>query len=241
MNKERHNQARETFSLRAGGYNLESTWVTSVDLISPLFTGLDSGLDVLDVCSGTGTVAQVGTDLGHSLTAIDLSPEMVSLNHIQKRLVASGSALPFVDCAFDHITCRQGLHYLDLINAMAEFFRVCRTSVGIGSIVMNKENDRKFWQEYFKLASPGRLHVFAPGEIALIARSAGFESVSVTYCTSTADILGPVQHLNRREKKEIELMFSSREIRRNYNVRLKNDILFYDLIWEFTRLTKRVD
>lgn len=97
--------------------------------------GLQRGMRLLDVASGTGLVARAALQLGlsgASVTGVDASSGMLRENRriapLPLALVQGmGEALPFADGAFDFVTLGYALrHVEDLRAASTEFHRVLR-------------------------------------------------------------------------------------------------------------------
>jgi len=93
--------------------------------------GIAPGQAVLDVCCGTGLVAQAAAGLGASVTGLDISEDMIAMAKAKglacQFQVGDAEALPFGDVHFDRVMCNFGLYHLpepDL--AIAEAARVLR-------------------------------------------------------------------------------------------------------------------
>ncbi len=138
-------------------------WATLYDyekyLLFPLrrkaarFVGLPAPQKILDVATGTGAQAYELAKLGHDVTGIDLSPEMLvqakkKLNPslTLRFLQADGTKLPFKDNRFDASSISLGLHdmpyEIDLL-VLKEMKRVTKKN-GIILIVDYME-PRKHW------------------------------------------------------------------------------------------------
>lgn len=235
MTAERPAEALETFSARARGYASESSWVSDPRLLDPLIAGLDGGAVLADVCSGTGAVGKLAIGRGIRVVAVDLSIEMLLQSSLPQKVVGSGGSLPLADRSVDRVACRQGLHYLNVEQALREFARVARLGIAIGTITMLEESDRQFWTEYFRLASPGRLVTFAPGDVARAGERVGLQVAERTVIEDRGSLLGPIQHLPEPQVREIRDSFASRDIRSRYEVQTGDDgDLSYLQRWEFT-------
>lgn len=233
MTPERPNHTRATFGHRAPSYDGESSWVRDQELIDPLLEGLASGAAVADVCSGTGAIAERASALGFAPVALDLSPAMLSMNRCAGRIVATGSHLPLMTSSMDRVVCRQGLHYLDIATALAEFRRVSRGSVALGSITMLDSSDLQFWTSYFNAASPGRTRVFAPGELSSLLENSGFVVTGVREVIDQGTLLGPIKHLSATTQHAIRESFLISPIRERYGVVEIGADLQYVQRWEF--------
>lgn len=120
-------RAYATFSYHAAGPDLP---------IIVEAAGLTGSETVLDIGTGAGHTAMACAPHAASVTAVDLTPEMLQaasdlaasrrLANIQFRL-ADAASLPFPDATFDAATCRVAAHHFPAIDrALAEAFRVLR-------------------------------------------------------------------------------------------------------------------
>jgi len=85
----------------------------------------------LDAACGTGRYTRYLSELGHTVSAVDLSPEMIerARANAPSAEFKSGSleALPFPDRTFDLLTCGLALtHLKEIAKAIAEFARVLK-------------------------------------------------------------------------------------------------------------------
>jgi demethylmenaquinone methyltransferase/2-methoxy-6-polyprenyl-1,4-benzoquinol methylase len=122
---------------------------------------------VLDVATGTGLVAEELLRLGHRVTALDRSPEMLAVARARldgRAQVLEGRAesLPFADETFDHLTVTYLLRYVDDPGAvLAELFRVVRRGGTIASLEFGVPRGvwRSAWELYVRIGLPvaGRL------------------------------------------------------------------------------------
>ena len=97
-----------------------------------------TGRSVLEVCSGSGMLAEVLARHGARVTGIDVSPEAVGRARERARRygfrgdfhVADAEHLPFRNRSFDVVAVHDGLHHLDEPSrAVAEMGRVARDGV----------------------------------------------------------------------------------------------------------------
>jgi SAM-dependent methyltransferase len=78
-----------------------------------------AGRETLDLGCGEGRLGRELTRLGHRVTAVDASPQMVALaSESQEALVADAAALPFADGAFDLVTAFMSLQDMDDLDAV---------------------------------------------------------------------------------------------------------------------------
>jgi demethylmenaquinone methyltransferase/2-methoxy-6-polyprenyl-1,4-benzoquinol methylase len=114
------------------------------------------GGHVLDVATGTGLVAEELLRRGFRVTALDQSPEMLTvarqrLGRRSEVVQASAEELPFPDASFDHLTFTYLLRYVDEPGSvLAELARVVRP----GGVVVSLEFGvprgpaRPLWEAY---------------------------------------------------------------------------------------------
>lgn len=93
--------------------------------------GLQEGMDLLDVASGTGGVVRAAARIlgnGEGIVALDASFGMLAQQPGAGRRVQSlGEALPFGDASFDFLSVGYAMrHFADLRPAFSEFRRVLR-------------------------------------------------------------------------------------------------------------------
>jgi demethylmenaquinone methyltransferase/2-methoxy-6-polyprenyl-1,4-benzoquinol methylase len=129
------------------------------------------GGHVLDVAAGTGLVAAELLRRGFRVTALDQSPEMLSV--ARSRLGAradlvegSADALPFEDGSFDHLTFTYLLRYVDDPSAtLAELARVVRPGGVIASLEFGVPGGpaRPLWELYVGAVLPLAGHMLRRG------------------------------------------------------------------------------
>jgi SAM-dependent methyltransferase len=117
---------------RASAYDAYTARFTSYG-IDPLIqaASIAPGHAVLDVCCGTGLVAQAAAGQGASVTGIDISEDMIAMakakGFVCQFQVGDAEALPFGDGHFDRVICNFGLYHLpEPDRAIAEAARVSR-------------------------------------------------------------------------------------------------------------------
>jgi SAM-dependent methyltransferase len=105
--------------------------------------GIDAGMSVLDVASGTGNAAIPAAERGAKVTASDLTPELLEAGRGRAEAqglelewtTADAENLPFEDGAFDVVMSSIGAmfapHHQDVADEMA---RVCRPGGTIGML-----------------------------------------------------------------------------------------------------------
>jgi ubiquinone/menaquinone biosynthesis C-methylase UbiE len=132
-------------------------WLDAVGAVLP-----DEPCDVLDLATGTGFLALVAAELGHRVTGIDLSPEMLSLaagtageRGLAVRFAPGDAVDPEVDPqSVDVVTNRHLLWTLrEPETAMANWLRILRP----GGTVLSVDG---FWFAHEAPADPESPNVF---------------------------------------------------------------------------------
>lgn len=165
--------------------------------------GLTPGSTVLDLASGTGQIARTLADTGHTVIAVDQSPEMLAHGSFPGQVVtATAEALPFADGRFDGATFGYLLRYVDSVpECMAEIARVVRRGGRVGMLEFARPRGpaRPLWWAYTRVGLPvagaligapwrrvGRFlgpsiddfsHRFPPHRLAAVWEEAGLEQV----------------------------------------------------------------
>ena len=105
--------------------------------------GIGSGMKVLDVAAGTGNASLPAAEQGASVTASDLTPELLEAGRSKAEsrglelewVEADAESLPFEDASFDVVMSSIGAmfapHHQDVADEMA---RVCRPGGTIGML-----------------------------------------------------------------------------------------------------------
>jgi SAM-dependent methyltransferase len=103
---------------------------------------------VLDLGAGTGLLTEVVRGAGHTVVAVDPSPEMLA--QLSARLpdvethVGSAESLPVADGSVDAVVAGQAAHWFDPAPAAAELRRVLRPG-GVVGLVWNARDLRVPW------------------------------------------------------------------------------------------------
>ena len=161
----------------------------------------ESGMQVLDLASGTGEPAislalRVGA-AGH-VTALDLSAELLEI--AEKRAVARGlknfstqradaHSLPFPDHSFDLATSRFGVMFFrDPVTALGELRRVLRSGAGACFLAWGPF-DQPYWRSTMGVVhrrvggpllppdGPNPFRFAETGSLSAVLRSAGFKDI----------------------------------------------------------------
>jgi ubiquinone/menaquinone biosynthesis C-methylase UbiE len=138
-----------------------------------LSRGLPAGpLDILDVGCGTGAMGLLFAEMGHRVTGIDLSEEMMAKARRKaedqnlKITLRNGDAehLPFGDSSFDIIVNRHLLWTLPHPEvALKEWHRILRDG-GTALIIDGVWDDKTFRARASRALGEGLVRIFEPGE-----------------------------------------------------------------------------
>ncbi len=133
-----------------------------------------SGMDALDICCGTGDVAELLASRGLRVTGLDFNPQMLEIARTRssqpdrngdqgtsgslKYVLGDALDLPFPDHSFDFITMSYGLRNLaDFSKGLSEIARVARKGARIAILDFGKPSDpllRNLYFQYLKLTVP---------------------------------------------------------------------------------------
>lgn len=148
---------------------------------------------ILDIATGTGTVALALAGQAGRVTGIDVVPEMIAQARAKAAAlreerasfeVADASALPFADATFDQVVCAAGLFFMpDMDAALREWRRVLRpggtlsfSSFGRGLLGELPGLWRQALAEYGdRPAAPPLGRIPTPQAACKLLRGAGFQ------------------------------------------------------------------
>lgn len=237
------NEIVNTFSKRAESYDSKMEWVFSTECLNPMILEPLGNKRALDACAGTGAISHALIDKGWSVFSLDMSREMLEKSNLPAPIVGDVQCLPFLDGFFDLVVCRQGLQYTDLEIAISELIRVSSNTIIIGHITKAIGDSFPFWDEYFSIASPGRKHIFKPGQLQEVIHSLGFSCNTTSVVIQKDNYIGPIMYLDK-EKREFlinMLLNTPYEFKKLYNVHVNKDgRIQYENRWEFVNITKLV-
>ncbi len=124
--------SHDSYDRHAAGYTnkLDVTLVGPVKRVVEL-AGARPGVRLLDLATGTGTIARAAAAKGASVVGIDVSTGMLEIaRRLSPQLefrLADAAALPFCDGLFDVVTCGLSVsHFDDRERALGEVVRVLR-------------------------------------------------------------------------------------------------------------------
>jgi SAM-dependent methyltransferase len=144
-----------------------------------------SGRTVLEVCCGSGMLAEALAWHGAQITGIDLSSAAIARARERARrygftarfLVADAEQLPFPDRSFDAVAVHDGLHHLDdPYRAIGEMARVARQGVLILEPARAVLTRLAVWAGLAEEVEEAGNHVYrlVPREVAACLRQQGF-------------------------------------------------------------------
>jgi ubiquinone/menaquinone biosynthesis C-methylase UbiE len=222
------------FSARAGTYEQESPWILSRDFIEPLVPSPFGNQKMLDVCTGTGVIAEHAAAKGWSVTALDSNPDII--RYVSDRVsVTCGDAnqLPFPDNAFDLVVCRQGLQYLDRCQAIRDMLRVCSREARLlhGFIV---GEDIPTWKELFRLTNRNNRDFFSDTDIYQAISACHPARIECDFLYSTEKIIKQSDYADEIRRFLLERpAFVER-----YSIIDQGDHYAYRLKWVVNRMIK---
>ena len=192
---------------------------------------------LLDVCAGTGAIVKLARDQGWTAVGSDISIDMLAKSLPRDRsVVASAHLLPFSDDSFDVATLRQGLHYLPLDRAISELERVSTVEFRLGHITMVSPRYSDWWRSFFRLVSPGRLHIFEPGDIARTCELLGYSAEVIEQIDTVGEFISSIRSLDNDTQRRVRSLLASVDegFQKEYRVSAMEDgSVYYRQRWEF--------
>ncbi len=168
-------------------YSIRPLWWKGPYNIDPVVQLVRRGAAILDIGCGTGRYLVPLHRHGFVVTGADLSKVALSLLGQQyTRAVADVRTLPFVDNAFDAVTCYGVLQHLTQAGrerAVKELFRVLRHNGLAFAEVTGRRDMRCDSDDALEAATfvrDGVLHhYFLPSELGTLFKAAGFRIASL--------------------------------------------------------------
>lgn len=233
------NKTINTFDKRSATYENKTYWVRQNDCVMPLTPEVFGDGLAIDVCAGTGAISKALINTGWKVLPMDISKSMLEQNALPFSVIGDIHSIPTLDKHFDLVVCRQGLQYSNIEIAIKEMTRVCKTKIILGHITKELDDDFNFWDEYFKIASPGRRHIFLPGEIEKTVSKLGLKIERCNIIHQQDNYLGPLLHLPLDEQRGlVDLLNKTPEkFKKIYNVSYENDEITYSNRWEFIEIS----
>lgn len=232
---------KDTFAARAKSYDGEFSWIHDADYIAGLVPPPFGEGKLLDTCAGTGAVSSLAQESGWDTTATDISAEMMEkIPSTVRCVVADVCALPFPDDSFDVVSCRQGLQYVHLEKALQELLRVTKKEVRLAHITIHDEQDYQFWKDYFAIASPGRVNVFLPDQLAALAKQIGYKTAQTSPKISEESYVSSIMHLSEEQRQILidRFLSASPEFLERNRITISENDIRGERRWEYIVLTK---
>ena len=226
--------AAQDFTQRAATYEKESGWILSPDFINPLVPELFGGGCMLDVCTGTGIVAEYASDIGWTATALDANEAMLAdVRQPVTPVLGDANHLPFADNSFDLVVCRQGLQYLDMAQAAQEMVRVSRGQVRLlhGFV---RENNIPHWKKLFSVSGRNSRDFFSERILLAAIETAKPAKVEETFLVSRERFVKPPQFREAIDR----FLQQTPEFTDQQRVENQEDAFYYDLNWVIHTVTK---
>ena len=234
------NRIQKSYEQRAKVYSERMQWVDDQQFITPFIAEAKGEKRALDACAGTGAVSKMLLKNGWNVVSLDISDEMMKTGKLTNKVIGSVENIPFDDNSFELITCRQGLQYTDLEASLSEIMRVAKDKVVLGHITKEINDNYDFWNEYFKIASPGRKIILKPYQIAEEAEKLGFIVSNIEVRRQMDFYNGPLLHLPKAEYDQLVefVMNQSETFKKLYHIVENNGDIVYSNRWEFVTLYK---
>lgn len=184
------NKVRQQFAANAGKYVTSTRHAKGEDLsLLVSCSQADRTMDVLDIATGGGHVANALAPLVRRVTALDLTEEMLGAaagfirgnGHTNVEFVAGDAEhLPFADAVFDLVTCRIAAHHFPDVPAFVrESFRVVKPGgklLLIDNVAPEKDALDHFYNDIEKQRDPSHVRVWKKSEWIRLLELTGFRT-----------------------------------------------------------------
>ncbi|WP_240420761.1 class I SAM-dependent methyltransferase [Paenibacillus periandrae] len=181
-------QVQKQFAKNASKYVTSNRHAKGEDLsLLVSLSKADTNMDVLDIATGGGHVANALAPLVHRVTAYDLTEEMLTNasefirgnGHSNVEFVkGDAEQLPFLDASFELVTCRIAAHHFPNIPAFAEeAFRVVKPGgklLLIDNVAPQLDQYDQFYNEIEKQRDPSHVRVWKKSEWINLLETIGF-------------------------------------------------------------------
>ncbi|NHN31453.1 class I SAM-dependent methyltransferase [Paenibacillus agricola] len=187
------NQVQQQFAKNAGKYVTSTGHAKGEDLSLLVSSSMaNTTMDVLDIATGGGHVANALAPLVHRVTAYDLTEEMLMTaaefirgnGHSNVDFVrGDAEELPFPDASFDLVTCRIAAHHFPNIPAfVAAAFRVVKPGgklLLIDNVSPEIERFDQFYNQIEKQRDPSHVRAWKKSEWINLLESIGFRMETI--------------------------------------------------------------
>ncbi|WP_440118568.1 class I SAM-dependent methyltransferase [Paenibacillus sp. QZ-Y1] len=188
MSDEIKSQVQKQFAINAGKYVTSAGHAKGEDLALLVASSqATSEMNVLDVATGGGHVANALAPLVEKVTALDLTEEMLQVaehfirgnGHLNVDfVVGDAERLPFDDDFFDLVTCRIAAHHFpDVSSFVSETLRVIKPGgrlLLIDNVAPERDEIDQFYNEVEKWRDASHVRAWRKTEWIQMLEFAGF-------------------------------------------------------------------
>lgn len=178
----------EHFKRRAKRYESSAAWVKDKAILRIIedLAGVGSNTFVLDAATGTGLIAGLFFRKAKVVVGLDFTQEMFkqALPRINFMVNAQAERLPFRDNAFDLVTCRQGLQFMDAFKAVLQMYRVCKPGgkIILAQLVALGNEDKEYAFKIQMARQPVRENCFIEEDLINLLKKSGCKKIqSIPY------------------------------------------------------------
>jgi ubiquinone/menaquinone biosynthesis C-methylase UbiE len=183
------------------------------------------------VATGTGMVAKQFSKKVKRLIGLDISEEMAgqAKPYLDELIVASAESIPLADATVDVIVCRQGLQFVDLDLAVAEFMRVLKPGGRVVFCHLNAYGhyDRADAFKIQELRNPARVNFFIPSDLESVLEFHGMKVTAVSQYRSRESVNQWIHHgaSTAEERDQIKKIYreSSAEFKKLHELEFVGD------------------
>jgi ubiquinone/menaquinone biosynthesis C-methylase UbiE len=231
------NQVQQQFAKNAEKYVKSSGHAKGEDLAWLVTCSkADETMDVLDIATGGGHVANALAPLVRHVTALDLTEEMLNKaaafirgnGHTNVDYIAGDAErLPFSDASFDLVTCRIAAHHFPDIPAFVhEAFRVVKPGgklLLIDNVAPENESLDQFYNAIEKHRDPSHVRAWKKTEWISLLEQTGFHVEMMVSFPKTFEFQDWCERSALPEKEaailEKNMLEASMEIRDFFRIR----------------------
>jgi ubiquinone/menaquinone biosynthesis C-methylase UbiE len=229
-------QVQQQFARNAEKYVTSNRHANGEDLSLLVSSAkADRNMDVLDIATGGGHVANALAPLVHNVTAYDLTDEMLTAaaefirgnGHSNVEFVkGDAEQLPFSDAFFDLVTCRIAAHHFPNIPAFAaEAFRVVKPGgklLFIDNVAPESNQFEPFYNQIEKQRDPSHVRAWKKSEWVHLLESTGFRIEMIVCFPKPFEFLDWCERSGLPEEEiallQTKLVHASKELRDFFSI-----------------------